>query len=92
MKERLTDAAEADVHVTLSYGQKLHLRLTRAEFEGFTANLIQKTLGPTRKALRDAKLTPADIDGVVLVGGATRMDRAISSALSGRRVDDLPAQ
>ena len=32
-----------------------------------------KTLGPVRKALRDAKLTPADIDGVVMVGGATRM-------------------
>ena len=34
---------------------------------------MQKTLGPTRRALRDAKLEPADIDGVVLVGGATRM-------------------
>jgi len=73
VKERLTDAPEADIHVTLSYGQNLHLRLTRAEFEGFTASLIQKTLGPTRKALRDAKLKPGDIDGVVLVGGATRM-------------------
>ena len=73
VKERLSAQEAADVHVTLSYGQKLHLRLTRAEFEQLTAGLVQKTLGPTRKALRDAKLEPSDIDGVVLVGGATRM-------------------
>src|SRR5688572_22190342 len=73
VKERLTAADAADIHATLSYGQKVHLRLTRAEFEGLTAALVQKTLGPTRRALRDAKLGPADIDGVVLVGGATRM-------------------
>lgn len=73
VKERLSSQDTADVHATLSYGQKLHLRLTRAEFEGLTAPLVQKTLGPTRKALRDAKLEPAQIDGVVLVGGATRM-------------------
>ncbi|RAD77376.1 Fe-S protein assembly chaperone HscA, partial [Burkholderia multivorans] len=35
--------------------------------------LVQRTLTPTRKALRDAQVTPADIKGVVLVGGATRM-------------------
>jgi len=49
------------------------LGLTRREFEGITAPLIQKALGPTRKALRDAGLTVSQIDGVVLVGGATRM-------------------
>ena len=73
VKEKLSDQDEADVHVTLSYGQKLHLRLTRAEFEQITAPLVQKTLGPTRRALRDAKLSAAEVDGVVLVGGATRM-------------------
>lgn len=73
VKEKLSSATGADVDVTLSYGQKLHLHLTRAEFEQITAPLVQKTLAPTRKALRDAKLTPRDIDGVVLVGGATRM-------------------
>jgi molecular chaperone HscA len=73
VKEKLSTAAEADVHVTLSYGQKLHLRLTRAEFEQLTAGLVQKALGPTRKALRDARLEPADVAGTVLVGGATRM-------------------
>jgi molecular chaperone HscA len=73
VKERLTAAESADVSLTLSYGQKPHLRLSRAEFESLTAPLVQKTLGPTRRALRDAKLETKDIDGVVLVGGATRM-------------------
>jgi molecular chaperone HscA len=73
VKEKLSSAGEADIHVTLSYGQKLHLHLTRAEFEHLTAPLVQRTLGPTHKSLRDAKLQPRDIDGVVLVGGATRM-------------------
>jgi molecular chaperone HscA len=73
VKERLSSQAEADIRVTLSYGQKMHLHLARAEFEHLTAALVQKTLGPTRKALRDAKLETRDLDGVVLVGGATRM-------------------
>ena len=73
VKEKLSYVEEADVRVTLSYGQKLHLRLTRRDLESYTQSLVQKTLGPTRKALRDAKLPVADIDGVVLVGGATRM-------------------
>ena len=73
VKERLSAAAEADVHVTLSYGQKMHLHLTRREFVQLSAALVQRTLGPTRKALRDAKLDASGVDGVVLVGGATRM-------------------
>ena len=73
VKEKLSAAERADVDVTLSYGQKLHLHLARAEFEQITAGLVQKTLGPTRKALRDAKLEVGGVDGVVLVGGATRM-------------------
>ena len=73
VKEKLSAQPEADIHVTLSYGQKLHLHLTRKEFEHLTAGLVQKTLEPTRKALRDAKLEKGGIDGVVLVGGATRM-------------------
>ena len=73
VKERLSFAEEADVRVTLSYKQNLHLHLTRAELEELTAPLVERTLASTRKALRDAKLRPAEIDGVVLVGGATRM-------------------
>jgi len=91
-KERLSSQESATVDVTLSYGQKLHLILARADFEQFTAALVQKTLGPTKKALRDAKLTPADIDGVVLVGGATRMphlQRAVQAFFGKPPLKDL---
>jgi molecular chaperone DnaK len=49
------------------------VNLTRAKFEELTADLVERTLGPTRRALSDAGLTPADIDKVVLVGGSTRI-------------------
>jgi molecular chaperone HscA len=73
VKERLSSEDSADAKVTLTWGQQMHLGLTRREFEEITAPLIQKTMGPTRKALRDAGLAVAQVDGVVLVGGATRM-------------------
>ncbi len=47
--------------------------VTRATFEQLTADLIERTLGPVQQALADAKLTAADLDEVILVGGATRM-------------------
>lgn len=72
-KEMLTGHAEAPIVATLSTGHKIHATLTAETFTAITRTLVQKTLGPTRRALRDARLTPADIDGVVLVGGATRM-------------------
>jgi molecular chaperone HscA len=73
VKERLSAKDEAEAIVTLTWGQQLHLRLTRGEFEHLTAPLVQRTIACTRKALRDAGLPPAGVDGVVLVGGATRM-------------------
>jgi molecular chaperone HscA len=73
VKEALTNVPLADTSVTLSYGQELTLKLSRDEFHHMTAHLVERTLQPTKKALRDAKLIPADIDGVVMVGGATRM-------------------
>ncbi len=73
VKEALTDVVIADTSVTLSYGQEPVFKLTREEFHHMTAQLIERTLQPTKKAMRDAKLTPGDIDGVVMVGGATRM-------------------
>jgi molecular chaperone HscA len=92
VKEALSSAEQADISVTLSYGQKLNLHLTRAEFEQVTAALVQKTLGPTRKALRDAKLSAANVDGVVLVGGATRMphlQRAVEAYFGKAPLKDL---
>jgi molecular chaperone DnaK len=50
----------------------LDLQLTRAKFEQLVNHLIERTVEPCRKALKDAKLTTSDIDEVILVGGATR--------------------
>ena len=73
IKEQLTAEVDAHAEVSLTYGQTLNVKLTRAEFHNMTAALVARTLVPVRKAMRDAKLTNADIDGVVMVGGATRM-------------------
>jgi molecular chaperone DnaK len=51
----------------------LEMNLTRAKFEELSAHLIERTMGPTRQALRDAGLNPQDIDKVILVGGSTRI-------------------
>ncbi|MEW6524529.1 MAG: molecular chaperone DnaK [Bacillota bacterium] len=51
----------------------LEAKLTRAKFEELTADLTERTVGPFRQAIRDAKITEADLDEVILVGGATRM-------------------
>jgi molecular chaperone HscA len=72
-KEALTAHASTPFHATLSTGEPVDLTLTAADFAAMTATLVSKTLQPVRKALRDAKLAPGDIDGVVMVGGATRM-------------------
>lgn len=51
----------------------LEMSLTRAKFEELTAGLVERTMVPTRQALKDAGLTPNDIHKVVLVGGSTRI-------------------
>ncbi len=51
----------------------LEMELTRAKLEELTKDLVDAVEGPTLRALEDAKLTPQDIDKVILVGGATRM-------------------
>jgi molecular chaperone DnaK len=51
----------------------LEMTITRAQFEDMTADLIERMIGPTEQALSDSKLSPADIDQVLLVGGMTRM-------------------
>jgi molecular chaperone HscA len=73
VKEQLTTVPEASAEATLSLGQKVHVSLTRDEFVSMTQAIVQKTITPTRKALRDAGLSVEDIQGVVMVGGATRM-------------------
>jgi molecular chaperone DnaK len=51
----------------------LNTTLTRAKFDQLTADLVERTAGPVRQAIADAKLTVADLDEVILVGGATRI-------------------
>ncbi|HMX16878.1 MAG TPA: Fe-S protein assembly chaperone HscA [Rhodocyclaceae bacterium] len=72
-KEYLTQHGEAPVTVKLGSGEYVDVRLTTEVFTEITRTLVQKTLGPTRKALRDAGLAPEEVKGVVMVGGATRM-------------------
>jgi molecular chaperone DnaK len=53
----------------------LTMKLTRAKFEALVDDLVQKTIEPCRKALKDAGLTAAEVGEVVLVGGMTRMPK-----------------
>jgi molecular chaperone DnaK len=53
----------------------LNMTLTRAKFEQLVDDLIQRTLGPTERALKDAGLSPQQIDEVILVGGMTRVPK-----------------
>ena len=56
-------------------GEPLHvdMELTRAKFEDLIGDLVESTIEPVRKALKDAKMTKKDIDKVILVGGSTRV-------------------
>jgi molecular chaperone HscA len=72
-KENLTIHASAPIVATLSTGDQINVALAASTFASITQTLVGKTLGPVKKALRDAKLAASDIKGVVMVGGATRM-------------------
>jgi molecular chaperone HscA len=72
-KEYLTYHGEAPITVKLGSGEYVDLKITTEIFTSITGTLIDKTLKPTKKALRDAGLTVEQVDGVVMVGGATRM-------------------
>ncbi|EGQ3397542.1 molecular chaperone DnaK [Staphylococcus pseudintermedius] len=87
--QRLKDAAEkakkdlsgvSSTQISLPFisageAGPLHLEITlsRAKFEELAYVLVQKTMGPTRQAMKDAGLSNADIDEVILVGGSTRI-------------------
>jgi molecular chaperone HscA len=72
-KEHLTAHGEAPITARLSSGEFVDLAIDTETFCSITQTLVNKTLGPMRKALRDAGLTPDEVKGVVMVGGATRM-------------------
>jgi molecular chaperone DnaK len=77
-KCELSSSMETDINLPFvtadQHGPKhLNIKLTRSKLEALCADLIDRTEGPCRQALKDAGLTAADIDEVVLVGGMTRM-------------------
>ena len=72
-KEHLTAHGEAPITAKLSTGEFVDLSIDTETFCSITQTLVTKTLGPMRKALRDAGLAVNQIKGVVMVGGATRM-------------------
>jgi molecular chaperone DnaK len=79
-KIELSSSVEADINqpfITQGKEGPLHLtmKLTRAKLESLTGELIEKSIGPVKACLKDAKLTPKDIDEVVMVGGMTRMPK-----------------
>lgn len=72
-KEVLSVQDAVHIGLKLSGGEEIDVTLTRDAFADMTKKLVDKTLAPTRKALRDAGLSPEEVKGVVMVGGATRM-------------------
>jgi molecular chaperone DnaK len=79
-KIELSSTTQTDVNLPFitadQHGPKhLNMKLTRAKLEALVDDLIQKTVGPCQAALKDAGLTPAEINEVVLVGGQTRMPK-----------------
>jgi molecular chaperone DnaK len=79
-KMELSTLAETDINLPFvtadqSGPKHLNMRLTRARFEQIVDDLLERTLEPCRKALKDAGLQPSDIDEVVLVGGSTRIPK-----------------
>jgi molecular chaperone HscA len=73
LKENLTKDLSTKTIIKLSNNQEISFSLNRDTFFKITHDLVQKTIQPIRRALNDAQLTIESIDGVVMVGGATRM-------------------
>jgi molecular chaperone HscA len=72
-KEYLTFHGVAPINARLGSGEAIDLTLSTEIFTEITQTLVAKTMQPVKKALRDAGLSIADVKGVVMVGGATRM-------------------
>ncbi|MCB9541966.1 MAG: molecular chaperone DnaK [Myxococcales bacterium] len=77
-KIELSSVAETDINLPFltadATGPKhLNLRLSRSKFEQIIGDLVERSMEPVRKALKDAGKTPGDIDEVILVGGSTRI-------------------
>jgi len=79
-KIELSSSQQTDVNLPYitadaSGPKHLNMKLTRAKFESLVEELIDRTIGPCKMALKDAGLSASEIDGVILVGGQTRMPK-----------------
>jgi molecular chaperone DnaK len=79
-KIELSSASQTEINLPFitadQTGPKhLNIKLTRSKFEALVDDLVQRTVGPMKSALKDAGLSQSDIDEVVLVGGMTRMPK-----------------
>jgi len=72
-KEALSHALLTQISGVLSDGKHFAFDLSKAEFEEMSKDLVSRSLAPVRKALRDAGVRAEEVDGVVMVGGSTRM-------------------
>ena len=79
-KKELSSSKQTDINLPFvtadaSGPKHLNITLTRAKFEELVSDLIERTIEPCKKAIKDAGLSAADIDEVILVGGSTRMPK-----------------
>ncbi len=77
-KVELSSVTSTDINLpfitaTQDGPKHLNVPLTRAKFDELTADLVEKTMGPTRQALKDAELKADEVDRIILVGGSTRI-------------------
>jgi molecular chaperone HscA len=91
-KEALSSRPSAILQARLTGGKWVNLTIGADTFAAMTQHLVQKTLDATRRALRDARLKPSEVQGVVLVGGATRMPhvrRAVADLFGREPLTDI---
>jgi molecular chaperone DnaK len=79
-KIELSSSAQTDINLPYvtadaSGPKHMNLKLTRAKLETLVEDLIERSIAPCRTAMKDANVTPADIDEIILVGGMTRMPK-----------------
>ena len=72
-KETLSGQPETHFQAALQDGTTLNIALSRAEFHALTQHLVDETIAPVKQALRDAGVSKSAVNGVIMVGGATRM-------------------
>ena len=94
-KKELSGVTQAQISLPFitadaSGPKHLEVSLSRAKFEELSSHLVEKTMGPTRQALKDAGLTANDIDKVILVGGSTRIP-AVQEAIK-REIGKEPSK